>query len=138
MWLHWGLSNIADRNGETGIGSGKVKIHMLCLCVYLQNGICVFGNLDSSLALSLSIYLSIYLSVSLTLYHSHRLISFQEFLAFESVLCVPDALFIVAFQLFDKTGTGDISFGKDSGYGCGCIKQAKQVCTASVLYSLSY
>uniref|UniRef100_A0A4W5KHN2 Solute carrier family 25 member 12 n=1 Tax=Hucho hucho TaxID=62062 RepID=A0A4W5KHN2_9TELE len=39
------------------------------------------------------------------------LISFQEFLAFESILCVPDALFIVAFQLFDKTGTGDISFG---------------------------
>ncbi|KAM3861984.1 electrogenic aspartate/glutamate antiporter SLC25A12, mitochondrial-like [Diretmus argenteus] len=38
------------------------------------------------------------------------LISFQEFLAFESVLCVPDALFIVAFQLFDKTGTGNISF----------------------------
>ncbi|KAG7466872.1 hypothetical protein MATL_G00146990 [Megalops atlanticus] len=38
------------------------------------------------------------------------LISFQEFQAFESVLCVPDALFIVAFQLFDKTGTGDISF----------------------------
>ncbi|KAJ8011688.1 hypothetical protein DPEC_G00060840 [Dallia pectoralis] len=38
------------------------------------------------------------------------LISFQEFLAFESVLCVPDALFVVAFQLFDKTGTGDISF----------------------------
>ncbi|CAB1328495.1 unnamed protein product [Coregonus sp. 'balchen'] len=39
------------------------------------------------------------------------LISFQEFLAFEAILCVPDALFIVAFQLFDKTGTGDISFG---------------------------
>ncbi|XP_077472996.1 electrogenic aspartate/glutamate antiporter SLC25A12, mitochondrial-like [Stigmatopora argus] len=38
------------------------------------------------------------------------LISFQEFLAFESVLCVPDALFIVAFQLFDKTGTGTVSF----------------------------
>ncbi|KAJ8351992.1 hypothetical protein SKAU_G00234680 [Synaphobranchus kaupii] len=38
------------------------------------------------------------------------LISFQEFQAFESILCVPDALFIVAFQLFDKTGTGDISF----------------------------
>uniref|UniRef100_A0A8C9WDZ2 Solute carrier family 25 member 12 n=1 Tax=Scleropages formosus TaxID=113540 RepID=A0A8C9WDZ2_SCLFO len=38
------------------------------------------------------------------------LISFQEFLAFESVLCVPDALFIVAFQLFDKTGTGNVSF----------------------------
>ncbi|TRY77561.1 hypothetical protein DNTS_001971 [Danionella cerebrum] len=38
------------------------------------------------------------------------LISFQEFLAFESVLCMPDALFIVAFQLFDKNGTGDVSF----------------------------
>ncbi|XP_051259727.1 electrogenic aspartate/glutamate antiporter SLC25A12, mitochondrial [Dicentrarchus labrax] len=38
------------------------------------------------------------------------LISFQEFLAFESVLCAPDALFVVAFQLFDKTGTGNISF----------------------------
>lgn len=44
----------------------------------------------------------------------NRLISFQEFLAFESVLCAPDALFIVAFQLFDKTGTGTISFGKDA------------------------
>lgn len=41
----------------------------------------------------------------------NRLISFQEFLAFESVLCAPDALFIIAFQLFDKTGTGNISFG---------------------------
>lgn len=45
--------------------------------------------------------------------HNRRLISFQEFLAFESVLCAPDALFIVAFQLFDKTGTGAISFGAD-------------------------
>lgn len=43
--------------------------------------------------------------------HNGRLISFQEFLAFESVLCAPDTLFIVAFQLFDKTGTGNISFG---------------------------
>lgn len=47
-------------------------------------------------------------------YSSLRLISYQEFLAFESVLCVPDALFIVAFQLFDKTGTGDVSFGENS------------------------
>ncbi|XP_066544430.1 calcium-binding mitochondrial carrier protein Aralar1 [Amia ocellicauda] len=38
------------------------------------------------------------------------LISYQEFLAFESVLCAPDAMFIVAFQLFDKNGTGDVSF----------------------------
>ncbi|XP_030056677.1 electrogenic aspartate/glutamate antiporter SLC25A13, mitochondrial isoform X2 [Microcaecilia unicolor] len=38
------------------------------------------------------------------------LISFQEFLAFESVLCAPDALFMVAFQLFDKTGKGEVNF----------------------------
>nr|XP_014352793.1 PREDICTED: calcium-binding mitochondrial carrier protein Aralar2 isoform X1 [Latimeria chalumnae] len=38
------------------------------------------------------------------------LISFQEFLAFESVLCAPDALFMVAFQLFDKTGDGEVTF----------------------------
>ncbi|KAJ1101278.1 hypothetical protein NDU88_006350 [Pleurodeles waltl] len=38
------------------------------------------------------------------------LISFQEFLAFESVLCAPDALFMVAFQLFDKTGKGEVAF----------------------------
>uniref|UniRef100_A0A8C7H324 Solute carrier family 25 member 13 n=1 Tax=Oncorhynchus kisutch TaxID=8019 RepID=A0A8C7H324_ONCKI len=34
------------------------------------------------------------------------LISFQEFVAFESVLCAPDALYMVAFLLFDKTGKG--------------------------------
>ncbi|KAM9307829.1 electrogenic aspartate/glutamate antiporter SLC25A13, mitochondrial [Gastrophryne carolinensis] len=38
------------------------------------------------------------------------LISFQEFVAFESVLCAPDALFLVAFQLFDKTGKGEVTF----------------------------
>uniref|UniRef100_A0A671R155 Solute carrier family 25 member 13 n=1 Tax=Sinocyclocheilus anshuiensis TaxID=1608454 RepID=A0A671R155_9TELE len=38
------------------------------------------------------------------------LISFKEFLAFESVLCAPDALFVVAFQLFDKTGNGIATF----------------------------
>ncbi|KTF83738.1 hypothetical protein cypCar_00003688 [Cyprinus carpio] len=38
------------------------------------------------------------------------LISFQEFLAFELVLCAPDALFMVAFQLFDKTGNGIATF----------------------------
>lgn len=42
-----------------------------------------------------------------------RLISFPEFVAFESVLCAPDALFIVAFQLFDKTGKGEVTFGKN-------------------------
>ncbi|POI35154.1 hypothetical protein CIB84_001094, partial [Bambusicola thoracicus] len=43
------------------------------------------------------------------------LISFQEFVAFESVLCAPDALFIVAFQLFDKTGKGEVTFGDGVG-----------------------
>ncbi|XP_040297692.1 calcium-binding mitochondrial carrier protein Aralar1 [Bufo bufo] len=38
------------------------------------------------------------------------LISFQEFLAFESVLCAPDAMFIVAYQLFDKSGSGEVTF----------------------------
>ncbi|XP_021020149.1 calcium-binding mitochondrial carrier protein Aralar2-like isoform X4 [Mus caroli] len=38
------------------------------------------------------------------------LISFQEFVAFESVLCAPDALFMVAFQLFDKAGKGQVTF----------------------------
>ncbi|XP_030310096.1 calcium-binding mitochondrial carrier protein Aralar1 [Calypte anna] len=38
------------------------------------------------------------------------LISYQEFLAFESVLCTPDAIFVVAFQLFDKTGNGEVTF----------------------------
>ncbi|XP_041040517.1 calcium-binding mitochondrial carrier protein Aralar2-like [Carcharodon carcharias] len=38
------------------------------------------------------------------------LISFQDFLAFESVLRAPDALYIVAFQLFDKNGRGEVSF----------------------------
>ncbi|XP_051872358.1 electrogenic aspartate/glutamate antiporter SLC25A13, mitochondrial [Pristis pectinata] len=38
------------------------------------------------------------------------LISFQDFLSFESVLRAPDALYKVAFQLFDKNGKGEISF----------------------------
>ncbi len=54
--------------------------------------------------------------------HNGRLISFQEFLAFESVLCAPDALFIVAFQLFDKTGTGAISFGMGQ-----CVQWVQQM-----------
>lgn len=41
-----------------------------------------------------------------------RLISFQEFVAFESVLCAPDSLFIVAFLLFDKAGSGMTTFGE--------------------------
>lgn len=40
------------------------------------------------------------------------LISFPEFVAFESVLCAPDSLFMVAFLLFDKAGNGVTTFGK--------------------------
>ena len=39
-----------------------------------------------------------------------RLISFQEFEAFEAVLCQPDALYRTAFQLFDTNGSGFITF----------------------------
>ncbi|XP_014255281.1 calcium-binding mitochondrial carrier protein Aralar1 isoform X2 [Cimex lectularius] len=40
------------------------------------------------------------------------LISFAEFQAFEGLLCVPDALYRTAFQLFDTTGKGMISFNE--------------------------
>ena len=40
-----------------------------------------------------------------------RLISFPEFQAFEGLLCLPDALYLTAFQLFDTNGTGLVSFG---------------------------
>jgi len=37
-------------------------------------------------------------------------ISFPEFQAFEGLLCLPDALYITAFQLFDINGSGLVSF----------------------------
>ncbi|XP_033114725.1 calcium-binding mitochondrial carrier protein Aralar1-like [Anneissia japonica] len=37
-------------------------------------------------------------------------ISFMEFQAFEALLCSPDALHMVAFQLFDTNGSGFVSF----------------------------
>jgi len=37
-------------------------------------------------------------------------ISFPEFQAFEGLLCSPDALYQIAFQLFDTKGTGVVSF----------------------------
>lgn len=37
-------------------------------------------------------------------------------MAFESVLCTPDAMFIVAFQLFDKSGNGEVTFGKNATF----------------------
>ncbi|XP_064643384.1 electrogenic aspartate/glutamate antiporter SLC25A12, mitochondrial-like isoform X3 [Lineus longissimus] len=38
------------------------------------------------------------------------LISFGEFQAFESILCSPDGLYTTAFQLFDKNGSGFVTF----------------------------
>ncbi|XP_015126251.1 calcium-binding mitochondrial carrier protein Aralar1 isoform X1 [Diachasma alloeum] len=38
------------------------------------------------------------------------LISFAEFQAFEGLLCVPDALYKTAFQLFDTNGNGMVAF----------------------------
>lgn len=38
------------------------------------------------------------------------LISYQEFEAFEAVLCQPDAIYRAAFQLFDTNGSGFVTF----------------------------
>lgn len=46
-------------------------------------------------------------------YSLFRLISFVEFQAFESLLSEPDALYKVAFHLFDINGNGVISYGTD-------------------------
>lgn len=40
-------------------------------------------------------------------------ISFEEFQAFEGLLCVPDALYKTAFQLFDTNGNGLVAFGRN-------------------------
>ncbi|CAG0893302.1 unnamed protein product [Cyprideis torosa] len=37
-------------------------------------------------------------------------VSFPEFQAFEALLCAPDALYKVALQLFDSSGTGTVSY----------------------------
>jgi len=42
-------------------------------------------------------------------------ISFAEFQAFEGNLCVPDALYKTAFQLFDTNGNGTVSFDEFLG-----------------------
>lgn len=41
-----------------------------------------------------------------------RLISFEEFQAFEALLCNVDAKYRVCFQMFDLDGKGTITFGK--------------------------
>ena len=38
-----------------------------------------------------------------------RKISFTEFQAFEALLCLPDAMYALAFQIFDRNGNGYLS-----------------------------
>ena len=44
-------------------------------------------------------------------YFCNRFISFPEFQAFEGLLCLPDALYLTAFQLFDIKGSGMVEYG---------------------------
>ena len=48
--------------------------------------------------------------VYLSIFLYFRLISYEEFQTFEGRLCVPDALYRTAFQLFDTDGSGTVSF----------------------------
>ena len=45
-----------------------------------------------------------------------RLISLSEFRSFESLLCTPDAIPMLAFKLFDVENKGQVTFGKDHKY----------------------
>lgn len=42
------------------------------------------------------------------------LISFSEFQAFEGLLCLPDALYKTAFQLFDRQKSGTVTYSEYS------------------------
>lgn len=96
----------------------ELKIDLLshyCICLLSFSQSVFFSVFNGQIVIVVVVILSkirvSFVQIALFLSCPNRLISFQEFLAFESVLCAPDALFIVAFQLFDKTGTGNISFG---------------------------
>lgn len=39
-------------------------------------------------------------------------ISFADFRAFEGLLCLPDAMYKIAFRMFDLKGTGVVSYSK--------------------------
>ena len=56
-----------------------------------------------------------------------RLISFEEFQAFEGRLCVPDALYRTAFQLFDTNGNGTVSFGRLASQTDSRLQQNKNL-----------
>ncbi|CAJ0581664.1 unnamed protein product, partial [Mesorhabditis spiculigera] len=45
-------------------------------------------------------------------------ISFEEFCAFEAILCSPDALYLTAFELFDRNSSDSISFDEFKAVIC--------------------
>ena len=47
---------------------------------------------------------------------AHRLISFVEFQAFEALLCLPDSVYVLAFQLFDTNSSGFVTYGELPDY----------------------
>lgn len=103
----WGSYHICVITTWLSVCGGKSRLFEL------EAGIQYESNSSKCLTMLFSLLLFLlYFLFSIKHTLDNRLISFQEFLAFESVLCAPDALFIVAFQLFDKTGTGTISFGE--------------------------
>ena len=51
----------------------------------------------------------------LVLLSHSRLISLSEFRSFESLLCAPDAVSLLAFKLFDLSNKGEVSFGESWG-----------------------
>lgn len=59
-----------------------------------------------------------------------RLISYEEFSAFEGRLCVPDALYRTAFQLFDTNGNGTVSFSKERNLFNAILPHLKFLVTA--------
>ncbi len=43
-------------------------------------------------------------------FDKNGLISFDEFNAFEAVLCSPDAIYLIAFEIFDRDGSKTVTF----------------------------
>lgn len=66
------------------------------------------------------------------------LISYHEFLAFEGRLCVPDALYRTAFQLFDTNGNGTVSFGRKENEWIGIYCEPMIACHIMSISSFNY
>ena len=64
------------------------------------------------------------------MYGCSRLISFVEFQAFEALLASPDAMYALAFQLFDTNSSGYVTYGMVI---CGYISCFKHMLRKPVL-----